>query len=44
MCIPEYYWRKIKSYNNRHLEWKRQIVMTNTNDGQGGRKMIRYFN
>jgi hypothetical protein len=44
MCIPEYYWRKIKSYNNRHLEWKRQIVMTNTNDGKGGRKMIRYFN
>lgn len=42
MCIPEYYWKKIKSYNNRHLEWKRQIIITN--DGQMGRKMIRYFN
>lgn len=42
MCIPEYYWGKIKSYKNRHPEWKRQIVMTN--DGLGGRKMIRYFN
>lgn len=42
MCIPEYYWGKIKSYKNRHLEWKRQIVMTN--DGITGRKMIRYFN
>ena len=42
MCIPEYYWGKIKSYKNRHLEWKRQIIMTN--DGLEGRKMIRYFN
>lgn len=40
MCIPEYYWRKIKSYKNQHLEWKKQIVMTN----DGLKKMIRYFN
>ena len=29
ICIPEYYWGKIKSYKNRHSEWKRQIVITN---------------
>lgn len=42
MCIPEYYWGKIKSYKNRHPEWKRQIVMTN--EGLEGRKILRYFN
>ena len=42
MCIPEYYWAKIKSYKNRHPEWKRQIVMTN--EGLEGRKILRYFN
>jgi hypothetical protein len=42
MCIPEYYWRKIKSYKNRHPEWKRQIVMTN--EGLEGQKILRYFN
>jgi len=42
MCIPEYYWGKIKSYKNRHPEWKRQIVMTN--EGLDGRKILRYYN
>lgn len=38
MCIPEYYWKKIKNY----MEWKKQIVMTN--DIIEGQKLIRCFN
>lgn len=28
MCIPEYYWNKIKSYNGKHSDWKKQILIT----------------
>jgi len=42
MCIPEYYWNKIKNCESKHMDWKKQIVMTR--DGLGGMRMIRYFN
>lgn len=27
MCIPEYYWNKIKNYNNKYLYWKNNYLM-----------------
>lgn len=42
MCIPEYYWNKIKNLKEKHFDWKKQIVMTR--DGLTGMKMIKSFN
>lgn len=41
MCIPEYYWKKIKSYNGKHSDWKKQIVMSR--NGLTCVRTIRYF-
>ena len=42
MCIPEYYWNKLKSYKGKLMDWKKQILMTCS--GLSGMKMIKYFN
>jgi hypothetical protein len=42
MCIPVYYWKKINSYKQTHIDWKKQILMTN--NGLTGMNMIIYFN
>lgn len=42
MCIPEYYWNKIKNCESKDMDWKKQIVMTS--DGLSGMKMIKCFN
>ena len=41
MCIPEYYWKKIKSYKQNHIHWKKQILMTC--GGLNGMRFIKYF-
>jgi hypothetical protein len=42
MCIPQYYWKKIKSYKGKHMDWKKQILMTR--DVLTVMKMMRNFN
>lgn len=42
MCIPEYYLKKIKSYKGKHMDWKKQILMTC--GGLNGMRLIGNFN
>jgi len=36
MCIPEYYWNKLKSYEGKPIDWKKQILMMMIGSGMEG--------